>query len=307
MLLVFLILFLSLNLQSTYSVPTSQAYPASSDSLLLSPKTLISDLNRAVSLESTTEGTLLILEREAHQILVYSPSGEKITIGGYGIEPGALADPVSLTLTPGGRYLLSEKESLRIQLFDSRWISLSQWNLDRSVESNPISSSNRVLPSAAFLLSDGQLLVVDLTNHSLHHFSTNGRHLSSHEFPEEIATLSFRQIDFDGEYLWLLRDQTGELMQLSTRGFYISTLSCGFPAEAFTINSERLLCASSKQLKRLDPSVVSDYVVRVKATDFPVERFLSQPVPEPLTDVLWINDHVYLLTSQSLYHVTWTP
>lgn len=291
----------------------------------LTPLLQLTDLNQAVSIEYASDETLLLLERESHQVQqidlsefisrskeihsaqTYKDLQKTSLIGGYGMEPGAFADPVSLSITAGGRFLIAERESRRLQVFDSRWISLSQWDLDQPLISSSITFSENILPDAAFLLADGQVLVVDLTHRTLHHFSSSGRYVSSHSIPEEISTEDIQHIDFDGEFLWFLNGKSGEIIQLTTRGFYSGMISCGFPAEAFNLSSTGLLCANSTQLKRLDPSIISQSGRRNEAVNLPTERHYSAPIAEPLTDVLMINEHVFLLTSRSLYYASWSP
>lgn len=278
------------------------------DTLHINPNPLLQDLQRAVAFEITPDGSLLILERGTHQIRQFrlasstpkAPSspflpGSESLIGGYGFDAGAFADPISLTLTPGGRFLVGEVESARVQLFDSRWIALSSWSMEPSgTLSDTRSTTRRIRSDAAYILTDGSLLVADLSSSQLHNFSPSGQLRRSYSIPDLIPVSQIRQVRFSGDQLWLLNGSNGDLYRLSPNGFYSGMLSCGFQAETFEILSNGVICAN-----RLE--------IRINQTPQPLTGHFSREIPEPLIDIRLFHDRVFLLTRRSLYHITWNP
>lgn len=299
------------------------------DTLLIHPNPILQDLQRAVALEITPDGSLLILERGAHQIRQFrlasptpgvlknqslsadekdsTPSAASIApssplvpgstslIGGYGFDAGAFADPISLSLTPGGRFLVGEVESARVQLFDSRWIALSSWSMEPSgTISNTRSTTRRIRPDAAYILTDGSLLVADLFSKQLHNFAPSGQLRSSHSIPDLIPVNQIRQVRFSDDQLWLLNGSNGDLYRLSPNGFYAGMLSCGFKAETFEILSNGVGCANR-------------FEIRINQTPQPLTGHFSHEISEPLIDIRVFHDRVFLLTRRSLYHVNWNP
>lgn len=288
---------------------------SSSDTLYVSPSLLLDDLQNAVSLDITSDGTLLILERAAHHIRLYTPvidslsdpshsavaetvdatSDSDLLIGGYGFQVGAFADPVSIFRTSGGRTLIGESESARVQLFDSRWIPISSWDLESEYANSDSRFTNpRIRPDAIALLPDGSLLIADLTSRYLHTYSRSGQHRSSQPFPDVIPYRKIRQLFVKDDHLWLLNGSNGEYYRLTPNAFYADMSSCGFPAEAISVLADGILCANQVEF-------------RFTASLIPLAGQFTREIPEPLTDILITNDIMYLLTSRSLYHVTLNP
>ena len=278
-----------------------------SDTTTISATLLTDSFDDAVSLHRTPDGTLLLLEQGTHQIRQYeAPSfstptipslipAERAWIGGYGFESGAFANPVSMTITSGGRFLVAETESNRIQVFDSRWIPLSFWSLDSDPNSSDTRSAySRIRPDFLTLLPNGSVLVIDLSARIFYHVSENGQHRSAHRIPDSIPVDFIRQIRYDGDHVWLLNSSNGELYTLTASGFYTGMSSCGFPAQTFALTPNGVICADSFQF-------------RINATSTPLNYQLTHEIPGPLIDILPVNDHILLLTSRSLYHVTLTP
>ena len=119
------------------------------------------------------DGRVFVVDRDAHEIVIFSPTGERL--GGLGTRhgPGAPFNaPCDVAFAPNGEiYVADGYANARIHRFDAKGMLLGGWGRPGR------GPGEFCTPHSIWVLADGRVLVCDRDNSRLQAFTADGRHL----------------------------------------------------------------------------------------------------------------------------------
>lgn len=121
------------------------------------------------------DGRVFVVDRDAHQIVIFSATGERLGALGERHRPGApFNHPSGVAVAPwGGVYVADGYGACRIHCFAADLTPLGGWG---EPGNGPGQFST---PHAVWCLSDGRVLVTDRENHRVQVFASDGRFLAA--------------------------------------------------------------------------------------------------------------------------------
>lgn len=126
-------------------------------------------------LTATGDGRLLAVDRDMHEVLILSASGERL--GGIGTRGGPLAPfnhPTDVQLAPWGEIYVSDGYAAAlVHRFDGEGKPIGRWGEYGGGD------DQFGWPHALWCFADGRVAVVDRTHHRVQVFDREGRHLQT--------------------------------------------------------------------------------------------------------------------------------
>ena len=154
-------------------------------------------------------GRIYVVDRDAHQIIIFSSSGEKISALGERSRPGRpFSHPSSIAFGPGGDIFVADGYGAhRVHRFSSVGEHLGTWGT-RGVGPGEFST-----PHGIWALRDGRVLVADRENDRVQVFDSEGRWLADWTgFPRAMDIWS------DADDRIYVTDQVPRLTRLDSSG-----------------------------------------------------------------------------------------
>lgn len=166
-------------------------------------------------LHITSDGRVIVVDRDQHRLVIFNQTGEIIDIIGDAENPGNLGapfnHPTDLTETKSGHFYVADGYGNScVHHFDENWNLLHTWG-EKGVEKGAFST-----PHAIEVDNHQQLYVTDRENNRVQIFNQEG------EFIQEIKDVYYpMDICFDRDGYVYITDQTPSLNLFNSEGNFL--------------------------------------------------------------------------------------